>query len=299
MQISHVLRSDEWLPSTPKHLVLYQALGWEPPVFGHLPMVLDEQRKKMSKRRGDQHGYRVYVHEYRDLGIVPDAFVNHLAVLGWSYDETTEVFQRQDLVRLFDLARVSPSGAIFSQEKLRWFNGYYINHLLTLEELADAALPYLVAAGLVSPAASQAETAERQHLLAVLTLEKERLKLLSDVTELAYFFRDELTLEPAQFVPKRLTPAQTADTLKLARMALAEWDFDDLSDANEPLSALLEPLQLRRGDLFMAIRVAVTGGPKSPPLFDTLRVIGKERVLARLDTAQALLDGLPTSVNQT
>jgi glutamyl-tRNA synthetase len=289
MEISHVLRSEEWLPSTPKHLQLYRAFGWEPPRFAHLPLVLDEQRKKMSKRRGDQHGYKVYVHEYREMGILPDAFVNHLALLGWSYDEQTEIFSRDELVRYFSLERVSPSGAIFSQEKLRWFNGYYINHILTLEQLADAALPFLLDAGLVTEAAGRPGTPERAYLLAVLALEKERLKLLTEVTELGYFFRDAVTPDPAALVPKRLTPAQARAALVTARMALAEWDFAALSDEHEPLTALLDGLGMRKGDLFMVIRVAVTGGTKSPPLFDTLRVIGKERVLARLDRAAALL----------
>jgi glutamyl/glutaminyl-tRNA synthetase len=112
MDISHVLRSDEWLPSTPKHLVLYDAFGWQPPAFAHLPMVLDEQRKKMSKRRGDQHGYHVYVHEYQALGILPDAFTNHLALLGWSYDDKTENMPLDFVVQHFSLDRVvkGPAG---------------------------------------------------------------------------------------------------------------------------------------------------------------------------------------------
>ncbi|MCC6626085.1 MAG: glutamate--tRNA ligase [Chloroflexi bacterium] len=297
MNISHVLRSDEWLPSTPKHLALYTAFGWAPPRFAHLPMVLDEQRRKMSKRRGDQHGYSVYVHEYRDLGILPDAFINHLALLGWSFDEQTEIFRRNELVHGFSLERVSPSGAIFSQEKLRWFNGYYINHVLTLAEVADAALPFLRAAGLVTDAAGQAGTPERAHLLAVLALEKERLKLLTEVADLAYFFTDALALDPALLTPKRLTPGQARAALMTARMALAEWDFATLTDDHEPLSSLLDGLGIRRGDLFMVVRVAVTGSTKSPPLFDTLRVIGRERVLARLDAAKALLDAV-VSVGQ-
>jgi glutamyl-tRNA synthetase len=252
-------------------------------------MVLDEQRRKMSKRRGDQHGYKVYVHEYRELGILPAAFINHLALLGWSYDEQTEIFSRDELVRYFNLERISPSGAIFSQEKLRWFNGYYINHILSLEELAGAAAPFLSEASLITPAALAEGTAERAHLLAVLALEKERLKLLSDVTQLDYFFQDQVEPDPAALVPRRLTPEQARNALRAARMALAEWDFADLTDENEPLTDLLDQFGLRKGDLFMVVRVAVTGGTKSPPLFDTLRVIGRERVLERLDRAAALL----------
>jgi glutamyl-tRNA synthetase len=289
MEISHVLRSEEWLPSIPRHLQLYRAFGWEPPRFGHLPLVLDEQRKKMSKRRGEQYGYKVYVHEYRELGILPAALVNHLALLGWSYDETTEIFSRDDLVRLFSLERVSASGAIFSQEKLRWFNGYYINHILTLDELVEAALPLLREAGLVGEAAGRPGTPEREHVRAVLALEKERLKYLTEVTELAYFFRDAVAPDPAAMVPKRLSPAQAYAALRTARMALAEWEFSELTDEHEPLTALLDRLNIKKGDLFMVIRVAVTGSTKSPPLFDTLRVIGRERVLARLDSAADLL----------
>lgn len=289
MAISHVMRSEEWLPSTPKHLYLYQCFGWQPPELAHLPLVLDEQRKKMSKRRGEQYGYPVYVHEYQAMGILPEALINHLALLGWSYDETTELFTRAELVERFGLERVSPSGAIFSQEKLRWFNGFYINHVLSLEELAGAVGERLLAAGLIEPAALKPATPEHGHLLAVLALEKERLKLLTEVTELGYFFRDTLPIEPAALVPKRMTVEQAARALKLARMALAECDFASLSDENEPLSELLAPLGLKKGDLFMTIRVAITGGPKSPPLFDTLRVIGRQRVLDRLDRAQALL----------
>jgi glutamyl-tRNA synthetase len=289
MEISHVLRSEEWLSSAPRHLMLYEAFGWEPPAYGHLPLVLDEQRKKMSKRRGDQHGYKVYVHEYRELGVLAGALINHMALLGWSYDETTEIFSRAELIERFSVERVSPSGAIFAQEKLRWFNGHYINHILTLEELADAALPFLPDDWLDKAAAGRPGTPERDRLLAVLALEKERLKLLTEVAELGYFFRDEVRPDPAALVPKRLTPTQARAALVTARMALAEWDFADLTDEHEPLTELLDGLQLRKGDLFMVIRVAVTGGTKSPPLFDTLRVIGRERVLARLEAAARLL----------
>ncbi|NWG19908.1 MAG: glutamate--tRNA ligase [Chloroflexi bacterium] len=282
MEITHVLRSDEWVASTPYHVLLYQAFGWDPPLFAHLPPILRQDgRGKLSKRKDD-----VSANRFWERGYLPDAMFNYLALQGWSFDGYTEIMTRAEIVERFSLERVQPSPARWNPEKLLDMNGIYIRRLST-EEVADAIAPYLVRAGFISDPPGDAE---RAYLLQLTPLIHERLKELGEAPDLlAFFFRDVTYDDPALLIPKKLDAATTAGALRAVRerlLLLEPWDHARLE---EELRALGEELALKPGQLFGTIRVAITGRTVAPPLFDTLVALGKQRVLHRLAVAAATL----------
>lgn len=287
MAITHILRGEDWIPSAPLHCLLYQALGWEMPALAHTQLLLGPDRKKLSKRHG-----ATSIQQFRDEGILPEALVNYLAIIGWSWDDKQEIFTLPELIEKFDLDRVKASSAIFDHQKLEWMNGYYINHLLSLDELTERALPWLAAAGLIGESARQAGTPEHDYVKAVLALEKERIKRLSEIPDLtAYFFQDEVAYSYEALVSKKqkMTPELALTALAALRETLsataAAVNTVDEAAAEEQLTALAERLGLKRGQLFMLVRAAITGRTVSPGLFATMRVLGRERCLARIDAA--------------
>jgi glutamyl-tRNA synthetase len=286
MKISHVTRGEEWLPSSPLHVQLYEAFGWEPPIFAHPSVILKPDGKgKLSKRDG-----AVGVLEYKRNGYLPEALDNYLALLGWSSGDQ-EIFTREELIEKFDLADVNPSPSRFSFEKLLWMNQHYINHILTLEDLTQRCIPYLQQAGLVSDAAGDPSSAEYAYAQSVIALLKDRMKLLTEVVELTSFFFTEETepYEPSLLVPKKTEPSAVGPALEQVEAVLANADFEDEEATQARLRELATELGLKAGQLFMAIRVAVTGRTVSPGLFETMRVLGKERTLARIAGARAKL----------
>ncbi len=291
MGITHVIRGDEWISSTPKHVLLYQAFGWEPPVFAHLPLILDPSGKgKMSKRKKKGPGgveYPVLVREFRQLGYLPEALFNFLALQGWALDDHTELFTREELIRVFDLNRVKASPAAFSYDKLLWMNGVYIRKL-SVAELTERVLPFLQRAGLVpDPCPPQVRAKVEQ----VVALEQERIKTLAELAEVADFFFREIEPPPAKLLtPKKTTPEQALTALRTAleRLeALETWDEEALEGVLRPLAA---ELGLKTGQLFMAVRVAATGRTATPGLFETLAVLGRETTLRRLRQAIPVLE---------
>jgi glutamyl-tRNA synthetase len=282
MNITHVLRADEWLPSVPRHVLLYRALGWDPPVFAHLPIILDPSGKgKMSKRK-KQVGTRewfVHLRDFRAAGYLPEALFNYIALLGWSYDDRTEIFTRQELVEYFDLAHVKPSPAAFSYDKLDWMNGLYIRSLAP-DDLAARLVPVFRGAGL---------DADRETLLRLAPLIQERLKRLPDAIPLTDFvFLPDVHPQRKDLLGKQ-TPDRTRQLLDRACETLAALPSFEESALEEALRSLAEEEGVKRGVLFTPIRVAVTGKKVSPPLFGTLSVLGRERVLQRLKAARELL----------
>ena len=285
MQISHVLRAEEWLSSLPRHKLLYDALGYAPPLFAHLPMILGPDRAKLSKRHGAASAL-----EYKRLGYLPEAMLNFLALLGWSLDSHTEVMDREQLVTHFGLDRVSKAGAIFNQEKLDWLNGVYIRGL-SREELARRMLPFLdegLPAGIPRPL-------DEAYLQDIVPLVQERLKTLADAPEMIdYFFLDALSYDPALLVGKQMTPESTLPALDAAAESLANagaWNAEALEGVLRPLA---DALELKTRHLFGAVRVAVTGRAAAPPLFETMEVLGRERCLSRLAAARRVLQSVPT-----
>jgi glutamyl-tRNA synthetase len=274
MQVTHVIRGDEWLPSTPRHVLLYRAFGWDTPVFVHLPLILGPDRAKLSKRHG-----AASLGEYRREGYLPETMVNFLALLGWSLDDKTELMTREELVRWFALERIGKTAAVFNRDKLDWMNGMYIR-ALTPEELADRLNPFL----------PSEMTADRTYLAKVIPLIQERLKTLTEAAELIdFFFVDDLSYDAQMVAGKQLTPDQARTALERSLSALeghADWSHEALEGLLRPMA---EELALKTGPFFGVLRIAVTGRTVSPPLFETMEVLGRERSLKRVrDALRAL-----------
>ncbi|MBN1659270.1 MAG: glutamate--tRNA ligase [Anaerolineae bacterium] len=276
MGITHIMRGDEWMPSVPKHVLLYQAFGWEIPVFAHLPLILAPTGKgKLSKRHGG-----VEVRYFREHGYLPEAMVNYLARVGWSYDDKTEIFSRDELIDAFSLEGVNKSPARFSYERLEWMNGYYIRQLAPAD-LAERLVPFLGGAGYDVTAKA---------LAPIVPLIQERLKTLCDVVEwTGFFFEETLAYDPALLVGKKMTAAESLAALRRARDVLAGLKDFQAVVMEAPMRALADELGVKAGSLFGIVRGAVTAQQVSPPLFETIEILGRERALARIDAALQVL----------
>ena len=283
MKITHVIRGDEWLPSTPRHVLLYRALGWEDrmPVFVHLPLILGPDRAKLSKRHG-----ATSVADYQKRGYLPEALLNFLALLGWSLDDKTELFTLRQLIRQFGLERIGKAAAVFNHEKLEWMNGHYIramdpldvtDRVLLFVELpeAEGGLPDAVA-----------RPTDEDYLRDIVPLIQERLKTLGEAAGLIdFFYLEELDYAPQTLVGKGMEAPTARSALEAALAGLEaqeDWDHEALEGLLRPLS---EALGLKTRDFFGLLRVAVTGRSVSPPLFETMAVLGRARCLARLRRA--------------
>ena len=281
MEITHIMRGPEWLPSTPLHVLIYEALGWTPPLFCHLPLVVGEDGKKLSKRHGATR-----VLEFRERGYLHEALLNYLARVGWSYDDKQEIFSRTELERIFSLDKINRAPAVFDYKKLEWLNGHYIRER-PADDLSAAILPFLQDAGLVS---DPPQPPELEIVGAAVPLIQERLKYLSDAPDLMRFLFEEPTeIDPAEMVPKKLDRAQTASMLE--HVAPLVRRIPVLSDEeNEALfRAKAEELGTKLGNLLMPLRVAVTGSRISPPLFGSIRLVGADRAERRVMSALELL----------
>ena len=281
MKISHVIRGEDHIGNTPKHILLFEALGYPVPEFAHLPLILNPDGTKMSKRKT-----QTAVDDYRAEGFIREGLVNYLAYLGWSPGTEEDVLPLDELVARFDITKVHKGGAKFDRERLEWLNGQWIRRLEP-DDLVDRLRPFLEAAvtdGRIEWLPSDDE------VRTLLPIVQERLPTLAAIVDLVGFlWTNELRIDPTVLVPKRWDAATTRDGLSAARDALeardaVTWEADELEP---PLRAIAESRGWKAGDLFMAIRVAVTGRTATPPLFDTLVALGRERTLARLDAALA------------
>ncbi|MEP7379811.1 MAG: glutamate--tRNA ligase, partial [Chloroflexota bacterium] len=288
MEITHVIRGEDHLSNTPKHILLFRAMGATVPQFAHLPLILNPDRTKMSKRKS-----QTAVADYRAQGYIPEAFVNFLALLGWSSGTEEEIFSLSELGERFTLERVQSGGAVFDKERLEWLNGQWIRKLSD-DELTERAMPFLASAVAARGAAGEAvRTPTADDLAPLMPMVRERMSTLAGVGDmLDFLFVDDLRVEPSMLVPKKWDRATTLAALTAARQVIA--DVGEVSfEADEleaPLRQLAEERGWKVGDLFMSIRVAVTGKTATPPLFDTLVALGYERTLARLDAARAALE---------
>jgi glutamyl-tRNA synthetase len=273
MGISHVIRAEEWVKSLPKHVQLYRAFGWEQPVFCHLPLLRNADRSKISKRKNP-----VSLNYYRRAGFLPEAMLNYLALMGWSMPDGREEFSLAELVAEFSLERITLGGPVFDLEKLTWLNGKYIRAESTgglLERLKGGPL-------------------SDAYLEAILPLVQPRVDRLEDFFDYAgFFFVGEVTYDEearTRLVGKKRTAADTAEALE----RLLESELDPLMDWTAPeleprLRAFAEREGWKAGDLFMPVRVALTGRPASPGLFETMEVLGKEVCRRRLRRAATVL----------
>lgn len=271
MNISHVLRSHEFISSVPKFLAVHEVLGWQPPINAIVPPVLDESgRRKLSKRHGAKP-----ILTYRDQGFLPEALLNFMATIGWNDGTEQEVYSVSELIAKFDLGRVQKSGGKFDEQRLLWLNGMHIRRL-SLDELFERATGFWP-----QSAASAPDAYKKQ----VLSLVQERLKFLAELPELTTFFFEQPTLTPEVFSSnkqlKKLTPQERSAMLQAVTTALESSDFSQ-ADLEVRLRELAEQLQAKPGVLFGLIRASITGSNVAPGLFETMETLGKASVLSRL-----------------
>ena len=279
MEVTDVIRGEDHLSNTPKHILLFRALGYDVPRFAHLPLILNPDRTKMSKRKS-----QTAIDDYRAEGFIREGMVNYLALLGWATGTEDEILSIDEIVEQFDIHEVHKAGAVFDRGRLEWLNGQWIRRL-DPDDLVERLRPFIQAeldAGRIDWLPSDEE------VRALLPVVQERLPRLGVIGELVGFlWVDNLEVEPSLLVPKRWDAATTAEGLAAARRVIADvgrvsFEADEL----EPrLRELVEGRGWKAGDLFMAIRVAVTGRTATPPLFDTMVALGYDRTLERLDRA--------------
>jgi len=274
MQITHVCRAEEWITSTPKHVLLYQAFGWDMPVFIHMPLLRNADRSKISKRKN-----HTSLHWYKAQGYLPEALLNFLALMGFSMPDERETFTVAEMIEAFSWDRVKTSGPVFDLTKLDWLNGVYIRNLPEPELARRLAQ--------VNPTAAAAPP---DYLAAIVPLVRERLKKLSDFDQwTSFFFADELSYDPALLIPKKATRDDALAVLAAAADAfgqVADWSAASLEAAGR---AMCEAHQWKPRSAFMTLRVAITGQTASPPLFESMAVLGRDRCLASLRRAASLL----------
>lgn len=288
MKVTHVIRGDEWLPSTPKHLLIYQALGWEPTQFAHLPLILNPDKSKLSKRHGDSA-----VEECLKKGYLPEALINFVALLGWNPKTDRELFSMEELISEFDLAKINKSGAVFDGNKLDWFNSQYIRKL-TPDELAQKLLPYWkqsIGADIIG----QLQAKNPQFLSAIAALEQDRLKKLSEIGERTAYFFKQPEYHGQLLIWKK---CNTTITKKVLSDLLVVFDQTDPANlTKDALETKIKDFITRgnydNGTVLWPLRVALTGLEKSPPPFDVAAILalgpGKQEIINRLRCAIAKL----------
>lgn len=270
MRITHVMRGEEWISSTPKHILLYQAFGWNAPVYAHIPVFLNPDGKgKMSKRKGT-----VSAQSFLDTGYLPEALLNFFMILGWAPKDQREILTLDEYIKEFNPAAISAKSVVFDLQKLNWLNGVYIRKL-SYEELTKRIKPFLP---------SDFPTAQLDQILPLVT---ERLVILQDIEALTEFFYRPIEHDANELV-KKADAALVLEqlTTTVARLQESTWD---LSSIETVIRGLQEEHGWKKGQYFMMIRVAATGRAATPPLFETLEVLGKEQVVKRLTAAHTLV----------
>ncbi len=273
MGITHVVRGEEWIASTPKHLLLYDWLGWPRPQYAHMPLLRNADKSKISKRKNPAARLRWFEEE----GFLPEALRNFLALVGYSMPDGQEVFSLDEMIASFDWRRVNPVGPVFDVDKLRWLNGHYVRDLPP-DELARRLTAVLMHHDVI---AAEPDDAVRDLVRRATPLVQERMTLLTEaVPLLGFLFVDEVEIDPAA------AGQLSAPALRAAHAALAElaaWETDAIHAALE--RALVDELGLSKRKAYGPVRVAVTGRTVSPPLFESLELLGRERGLARIERA--------------
>ncbi|OGY46575.1 MAG: glutamate--tRNA ligase [Candidatus Buchananbacteria bacterium RIFCSPHIGHO2_01_FULL_46_12] len=276
MEISHVIRGEDWLPSTPKHILLYQAFGWEPPIFAHLPLLLNPDHSKLSKRQGD-----VAVEDFLKNGYLPEALLNFILLLGWNPGTNQEIFDLQSMIEAFSLEKINKAGAIFDLNKLDWLNGEYIRKK-SAEELAKLCQPYYAEAGLKT---------DLKNLKAIVATEQSRIKKLSEIVSATEFFFKAPDYDPQLLIWKKLNAKETAKNLaalaeELEKIKEKEWT-EKFIEAE--IKKFIEGNKQGMGDYLWPMRAALSGRKASPGPFEIAGVLGREETLKRLEKAIEIL----------
>jgi glutamyl-tRNA synthetase len=289
MDITHVIRGSEWLPTFPLHGLIYRAFGWEEPEWVHLSIFLKPSGKgKMSKRESAQlmkGGKSIFIEDLKKLGYLPEAVVNWVALMGWSYDDRTEFFTMQDLIDKFSLDRLNPSPAAINFSKLDHFNGLHIRNL-SVAELATRIKPFLQKAGY---------EVKEEKLEDIASSLQVRLHTLEEAPEKAgFFFEEQVEPKAGELIGKKMSAAQSAQAAQQVYRILESLEEISPETAEQPLRNLADQLDLKAGQLFGILRVAITGQKVSPPLFESMAIIGKKKVLERINNAVIMLRNLAT-----
>ncbi|MFW5890687.1 MAG: glutamate--tRNA ligase [bacterium] len=286
MEISHVLRGEEWINSTPLHIQLYNAFGWSPPIFAHLPVILSSTGKgKMSKRDGD-----TMVKDYIRKGYLPQAMINFLVNLGWALDDKTEIYDLKELENIFSIEKIGKAAPRFQLDKLNHFNEYYIRKL-SIDEFLENAKPFLKEDGL-NPDTMTPEELEK--LKSALEIIQERITLLSDTAKwIKFFFEDELQYEnPQELIQKKMDKEKAINLLEELKILINNEQKLDKSTLESKIKELQEKTGIKGRPFFMTIRIAITGSKVSPPLYESIIILGKEKTLKHIqksiDTIKSL-----------
>ena len=277
MKITHVLRAQEWVPSTPLHILMYEAFGWDAPKFCHLPMVMGSDGAKLSKRHGSTS-----LRDFRQKGYLKDAIINYVSLVGWSYDGEREIFSKEDLEKLFSLDKIHSAPAIFDYKKLDYFNGYYIRQKSD-EELAKLLMPFMK---------EKFKDIDERQILEFVPLIKERIKTLSEAPQmLSFVFDGDFKFSDKNiFLAKKQELAEALHYLNFALEVIKKSEDDKITDCEKILYDEALKNQTKANNVFMPLRVAVTGSCVSPPLFECIKVLGKNETIRRIENAISFLN---------
>ena len=274
MGITHVIRGEEWLISTPKHVYTFEAFGWEAPKYAHLPNILNSDKKKLSKRQGD-----VAVEDFLQKGYLAEALVNYIALLGWSPEDNQEIFSLEELEQKFSLDRVSKAGGVFDINKLNWVNSHYIKEK-PLEEITDLAIPYLVKSGYIKEDEVESKYDWLKDIVSVLRVNLNNLSEISEKVDL--FFNAEFQLEDAEAV-EVLEDEQVPQLISVFINKIEKLDSIDEDSVKSLLKEIQKETGLKGPKLFKPIRVAVTGKAHGPDLPLVMKILGKQNILSRIN----------------
>ncbi len=287
MKISHIIRGEEHISNVPKQVLLQQALGFPTPEFAHLPLILNPDRTKLSKRQN-----KVSLLEYRTDGYLSEALINFMVLMGWNPGGDRELFTLGELEEMFDLTRVNKSGAIFDTHKLDWFNAHYIRQMDT-QQLTALCKPYFVSAGFL---AAQADQNDQIKIEKIVMLDRERIHKLSEITaNVSYFFLADIEYDDHLLLWKNTTAQATQAALEVARKVLAPFDESDFtsSQIEIKLKGVITQEKLKNGVVLWPLRVALTGLSASPSPFDVAEILGKKKTLDRIGDALKRISSLP------
>lgn len=282
MGITHIMRAQEWIPSGPLHILLYEAFGWEPPMYCHLPMVMGKDGQKLSKRHGD-----TAVRDFRLKGYLPEAIMNYVSLVGWSLDGSTEFFTKEELEKCFKLENIHKSPAVFDYKKLDWFNGQYMR-MKSDEEIVSLILPYMQEAGFIS---SEVTEEERAKLMRLAPSVKERMKVLSDAVPLtAFLFEDKPCEDKSLYIAKGMDEEKTKEAFSKGAAILLSCEKEGLafSETEAKIKTLAEELGIKVNGIFQPLRVAITNSQVSLPLHDSIALLGFEETERRVRRALEL-----------
>jgi glutamyl-tRNA synthetase len=276
MKITHVIRGEEWISSTPRHLLMYQAFGYDPPQYAHMSLIVAANRAKLSKRRG-----AISMLEYREMGYLPEALFNFLVLMGWSLDDKTEIMTRRQMIENFSIERMGKTPAAFNEEKLDWMNGVYIRNL-SVEELTNRVLPFMEKD--LPPEVNR--PLDVNYIRQIVPLMQPRINTLKDAATYAeFFFIGKLEYDTAKLIAGKMTPEAALAALKTAEEKLSSLESFRRDLLEDMLRHLADELGIKAGQLFNILRVATTARDAAPPLFETMEVLGKERCLNRIKVA--------------